>query len=100
MASRRIIWSSRAKLDLFEILDYYYKRNGTKTYSKKLNSTLRKSIKLLKKYPYIGVKSDIQFVRNLITGDYCVFYEVKSDSIVIITIWDSRNNPDNLNFLK
>jgi plasmid stabilization system protein ParE len=96
MAERKIIWSARAKNDLIEILDYYYKRNGTKTYSKKLNSTLRKSIKLLKKYPYIGVKTDIQSVRNLITSCYSIFYEIGSESIEIITIWDDRQNPDNL----
>jgi len=100
MAGRKIIWAPRAKNDLFEILDYFYKRNGSKTYSKKLNSTLRQSIKLLKKYPFIGIKTDIQSVRNLITGDYCIFYEVKSDSIIIIAIWDNRNNPDYLNFQK
>jgi len=27
MAKQRIIWSLRAKLDLFEILEFYYKRN-------------------------------------------------------------------------
>jgi len=36
MAKQRIIWSSQAKLDLFKILDFYYKRNGTKTHSKNL----------------------------------------------------------------
>jgi plasmid stabilization system protein ParE len=96
MAERKIIWSSRAKIDLFEILDYYYKRNGTKTYSRKINSKIRKSIKLLKKYPFIGFRTDIQFVRNLITGHFCIFYEVGDESIDIITIWDSRQNPDNL----
>ena len=100
MAKRKIIWSSRAKLDLFEILDYYYKRNGTKTYSKKLNLTLHKSIQLLKNYPYIGIKTDIHSVRNLITSDYNIFYEIKSDSVEIITIWDSRQDPDKLNLLK
>ena len=100
MAKRKIIWSSRAKLDLFEILDYYYKRNGTKTYSKKLNYTLRKSIRLLKNYPYIGIKTDIHSIRNLITGYYNIFYEIKSDSVEIITIWNSRQDPDNLNLLK
>ena len=96
MAERKIIWSSRAKIDLFEILDYYYKRNGTKTYSRKLNSVIRKSIKLLKKYPFIGFRTDIQFVRTLITGHFCIFYEVSNEAIEIITIWDSRQNPENL----
>ena len=78
MAKRKIIWSSRAKLDLIAILVFYYQRNGTKTYSRKLNSTLCNSIKLLEKHADIGVHTDIPNVRNLIKGNYTIFYEIKS----------------------
>lgn len=97
MVKGKIIWSPRAKSDLFEVLDFYFKRNGTKTYSNKLNLTVRKSIKLLEQHSNIGVKTDVLNVRNLIVSDYSIFYEVKSGIIEIITIWDNRQNPDNLN---
>jgi plasmid stabilization system protein ParE len=96
MVKRKVIWSPKAKLDLFLILDFFYKRNGTKTYSRKLNTTLRNSVRLLEKYPEIGVNTDIQNVQNLIEGDYSIFYESKPDVIEIITIWDNRQNPDDL----
>jgi len=96
MVKRKIIWSPRAKLDLFEILDFYYRRNGTKTYSNKLNSKIRASVRLLEKHYDIGVQSDINNVRNLIEGDYSIFYEIKDGTIKIITIWDNRRNPENL----
>ena len=96
MVKRKIIWSKRAKLDLFEILDFFYVRNGNKTYCKKLNSAFRKSIRLLEKHSDIGVCTDIQDIRNLIEGDYSIFYEIKSDTIEIITIRDNRQNPDEL----
>ena len=83
MVKRKIIWSPRSKLDLITILDFYQKRNGTKSYSKKLNLGLRKSIRLLEKNSDIGVKSDIPNVRNLIEGDISIFYEIKSDTIEI-----------------
>jgi hypothetical protein len=35
--SLEIIWSPEALADKLEILDYWYRRIGTKTYSKKLN---------------------------------------------------------------
>ena len=97
MVKRKIIWSPRAKLDLFEILDFYYKRNGTKAYSRKLKSKIQKSIELLGNHANIGVRTDIQDIRNLITEYYCIFYQIRSDSIEILTIWDNRQNPDNLN---
>jgi plasmid stabilization system protein ParE len=96
MVKRKIIWSPRAKIDLFNILDFYFQRNGTKTYSIKLNTNLRKSIRLLETHPEIGVQTDIENIRNLIHGDYEIFYEIKAKSIEIITIWDSRQDPEKL----
>lgn len=96
MVKRKIIWSSRAKIDLFNILDFYFKRNGTKTYSIKLNTNLRNSIRLLEHHPEIGVKTDIENVRNLIHADYEIFYEIRIKTIEIITIWDCRQDPKKL----
>ena len=96
MVKRKIIWSPRAKLDLVSILDFYFQRNGTKTYSVKLNAAIRSSIKLLEKNSEIGVKVDVKNLRNLIQGDFSIFYEIKSEAIEIITIWDSRQDPDKL----
>jgi len=100
MVKRKIIWSPRAKLDLVNILEFYITRNGTKTYSLKLNAAIRSSIRLLEKHPEIGVKVDIKNVRNLIQGDFSIFYEIKSDTIEIITVWDSRQDPDKLEIKK
>jgi plasmid stabilization system protein ParE len=96
MVKRKIIWSPRAKKDLHEILVFYFKRNGTKTYSKKLYLNLHKSVRLLGKYSDIGSQTDIPQVRNLIAGDYSIFYEIDKDLIKIIAIWDNRQNPENL----
>jgi len=97
MVKRKIIWSPRAKFDLLTILDFYYRRNSTKTYSKKLSASLRKSIRLLEKHSEIGVRTDVNNVRNLIKGNYNIFYEIKSDDVEIITIWDGRQDTDKLN---
>lgn len=97
MVKRKIIWSPRAKSDLFTILSFYYKRNGTKSYSNKLNTSLRSAIRLLEKNPTLGVLVDVKNIRNLIQGDLNVFYEIKEESIEIITVWDSRQDPEKLN---
>lgn len=90
MASRKIIWSIKAKNDLMKILEFYIERNGNKIYSIKLNTNIRNSIKLLEIYPNLGLKTDIENVRNLIYGDYEIFYEKLPTTINILTIWDSR----------
>jgi toxin YoeB len=96
MVERKIIWSQRAKSDLFAILDFYFQRNGTKAYSSEINVSIRKSIRLLSRYPNIGKITDVLNVRNLIHGDYLIFYEIKPETIEILTIWDNRQNPEKL----
>ena len=60
MAKRKIVWSSKAKFDLFKILEYFYVRNGSKTYSVKLNEKLRKAIRLLSNHPFLELQSDVE----------------------------------------
>ena len=96
MAKRKIVWASKAKIDLFQILEYFYIRNGSKTYSVKLNSKIRKAVRLLSNHPFLGLQSDIKNVRTLVEGDYAIFYQVDSETIRITAIWDGRQNPDNL----
>jgi|SRR5664279_213103 toxin YoeB len=96
MAKRKIAWSAKAKIDLLQILEYFYLRNGSKTYSLKLNSKIRCSIRLLSNHPYLGLQSDVENVRALVEGDYAIFYQVDKETIRITTIWDCRQNLDNL----
>ncbi|MBK6964900.1 MAG: type II toxin-antitoxin system RelE/ParE family toxin [Bacteroidales bacterium] len=96
MVRRKIIWSPKARLNLINILDFYYKRNGSIDYSRKLNLRIKRSIKLLEKFAETGFQTDIENIRVLIVGDYCIFYRYDQEIIEIITIWDSRQNPDKL----
>jgi len=96
MAKRKIVWSSNAKFDLLKILEYFYIRNGSKTYSVKLNSKIRRAVRLLSNHPFLGLQSDVENVRALVEGDYAIFYQVDIETIRITAIWDCRQNPDNL----
>ncbi len=96
MAGRKIVWSNRAKIKLYVILDFYAKRNKSKTYSAKLYSKFNKEIKLLAKHPDLGIKTQLEFVRGLIVDEYIIYYEYQEESIFIHTIWDCRQNPDTL----
>lgn len=96
MGKRIVVWSHKASIKLFENLDFYAKRNGSKTYSKKLYKKLSKESNQLIIHPEIGVKTDFEFIRGLIVDEYILFYEVTQDKIIIHAIWDSRQNPKNL----
>ncbi len=76
MAERKIIWSHRARIKLYGILEFYTKRNKSKTYSAKLYTKFNKEIKLLAKYPNLGIKTEIDSVRGLIVNEYIIYYEL------------------------
>ena len=94
MAKYKIDWSVEARLDLFDILEFYIIRNKSGLYSKKLNAKINKSIKLITKNPFIGIQSQVDSVRALITGDYQIIYEIFVDEIIIIMIWDCHRDPE------
>lgn len=96
MAERKIIWSHRARIKLYAILEFYAERNKNKVYSAKLYSKFNREIKLLIKHPDLGIKTQTEFVRGLIVDEYIIYYEHHQDNIIIHTIWDSRQNPDSL----
>jgi toxin YoeB len=94
MAKRKIVWSDRAKKRLYGILEFYIERNKSKSYSIKLYKLLNKEVKLLLKYPDLGLKTSEESVRGLIIDTYIIYYEVTEDKIIIHTIWDCRQDPD------
>jgi plasmid stabilization system protein ParE len=95
MAKRKIVWSNRAKIRLYSILDFYIVRNKSKAYSIKLQKLISKEVNLLLKNPDLGLKTSEDSTRGLIIDNYIVYYEITNDMIIIHTIWDSRQNPDN-----
>ncbi len=100
MAKRKITWSNRAKIKLFQILEFYIERNKSKTYSKKLYSKFNKELSILKEQPEIGIKTDLDSVRGLIVDEFILFYEIYSDKIIVHSVWDCRQNPDDLTINK
>ena len=95
MAQRKIVWSKRATIRLYGILEFFVVRNKSKAYSAKLYSKINKEIKLLIKNPDLGIKTSEETIRGLIIESYIIYYEVTRGKIIIHSIWDSRQNPEN-----
>jgi len=94
--AKQVIWSLRAQNDKKKILDYWRQRNKSNTYSKKLNELFKESIKIILDFPQIGKVTDDTRARIKIIRDYLIIYEETETQIFILTIWDSRQDPDNL----
>ena len=93
---KQVVWSLRAQNDRKKILNYWRLRNKSNTYSKKLNQLYKNSIQIIKDFPLIGKSTDDPNTRIKIVKDYLLFYEETETQIVILTIWDSRQDPERL----
>ena len=94
--AKQIIWTLTAQKDKKEILKYWLQRNKSNRYSKKLNQLFKDSIRLLREHPYVGKSTDDDSVRIKIVKEYLLIYEVTETSIIILLIWDGRQDPSKL----
>ena len=93
--ARQIIWTVSAQTERREILEYWVKRNKSKTFSLKLNKLIITALREVSKNPFIGRKTDIEDVRVKIIRDYLVFYEITPKSIYVLSVWDGRRDNSN-----
>ncbi len=96
--AQRLIWTTEAENDRLEILEYWYKALNSKTYSRKLYKEFSDHLKIIREYPEIGIKTKIQGVRVKTVKHYQLVYLLTANSIILLHIWDSRQNPDKLKY--
>ena len=94
--AKRIIWSIQARKDRREVLEYWAKRNGNKIYSRRLARKFREVVRYIGEHNYLGIATDDENVRVTVCEHYLLFYEIKKLVIEILTLWDSRRNPQDL----
>jgi plasmid stabilization system protein ParE len=94
--AKRVIWSVRARDERQAILEYWNIRNGNKDYSRKIAEEFREAIQYIAEHNYIGVATDEKNVRIAVSGHYLIFYEIKKDAVEVLTVWDTRRDPQNL----
>lgn len=98
MVTRRIVWSISAKLVLKTIFEYFNFKNKSKIYSLKLNTLIQTELKKLLQQPNIGKKTDLINVRGLLIENYYIFYEINETHIIILSVWDTRQDPKRLKY--
>ncbi|MBI9062061.1 MAG: type II toxin-antitoxin system RelE/ParE family toxin [Marinilabiliaceae bacterium] len=100
MAGFNIVWTSAARKDLKSILAYFIKRNGNTHYSRKLHTLIKEKLKLLAQNPHLGFPTDLNGVKIIHIGPYQIIYEITHQTIIIVMIWDNRQDPDKKNLME
>jgi len=92
----KVFWTETAVAQRNSIFEYWNKRNGSNAYSSKLRLTINNNIKLLKKYPELGIKTDFGDHRSLTSGHFSLLYKFDTTRIIITAYWDNRQDPEKL----
>lgn len=96
MVKRVIVWTEVAKLELRYILEFYSFRNKSKSYSQILHKKTQTELKHLILQPEIGKKTDLINARGLIIENHIINYELNENHIIILSVWDTKQNPNRL----
>ncbi len=92
---KRIAWSKNAILSRKSIFKYWNNRNKSTLYSTKLNGLFTEALVIISNLPESSQESTKKNVRLKLVHDYYLVYEIFEDAILVIDIWDTRQNPEN-----
>ncbi len=93
----KIEWTDEASTNLDLIIDYlthYWSDKQIRNFYRKLEKRLSVILKNPYTFPQSDVKSNVR--RCVLTEQTTIYYEIKSDSIVILSLFDTRKNPKSL----
>jgi plasmid stabilization system protein ParE len=96
-----IKWSKNAKDDLEKIITYHLEEKGIRA-THKIYSQIEKAVKTLRNFPQMAAIEPLlsseskEFRALLVTRIYKIIYYIDNNTIVILAIFDCRQNPDKL----
>ena len=99
MAEMRVVWTDRARNEFQQSMSYY--QRGSEKSAQNFRSRLLNQIQLVQKFPGIGPKQDFVEPRNgeiryRVEGHFKILYSVLEDTILIVSIFDTRQDPSRL----
>lgn len=94
--ARQIIWTENAQKERIAIFTFWNDHNKSFSYSRKLHELIKESLKLISKYPLIGKLTNKENVRIKVLREYLIIYEITATEIVVLSIWDCRQNQEDL----
>ncbi|MDR0391859.1 MAG: type II toxin-antitoxin system RelE/ParE family toxin [Planctomycetaceae bacterium] len=100
MAGKKLKWSPRSRREVNKIFRFFYKRNGNNDYSRKLALEFKNTAKRIEFNENTGELIEnnkglvIRFV--IVADNYKLIYRIEKEHNIVVTVWDARRNPDDL----
>lgn len=94
MSEPEIRWTHRAQRDLQQTYDYLSERSPRG--ARRVIARLVRAVAILPGKPELGKRSEYgieQPYRELVISHYKIFYRLKSHTIHVVRVWDTRRDP-------
>ena len=91
----RLVWTIEARNSRKNIFEYWNNRNKSKVYSNKLNLLFNENLKIVANLPEFGKPTFQEDIKFVIVSHFDIIYKILEFEIVVIDIWDTRQNVDN-----
>lgn len=96
MAKWIIRWTRTADVQYVGILEFWVKRNKSKSYSEKLIKIVARKTKQIAENPLIYKAAGVKDVRVASLGNFSIYYKMADKEIIITAFWDNRQDPKKL----
>lgn len=93
MARKKVIWTTAAKNERRDILQFWARNNKSKVFSEKLFREFQKSTRTVSEQPFIGKTTEMESVRYVIVRQFAITYHIGENTIHILSVWDERRDP-------
>lgn len=94
----KLVLSKQAETELYNILDYLSTK-WNENIAKEFANIFEKKLDLIKYNPFLypSFKNNNIIRKCVVVKQVSVYYRISNDEVQIITVFDSRQNPDKLN---
>jgi len=93
----KVVWADLALRSLHHTLFFWAEHTLSVKYSNQLLEKIDAAILRIQKFPNSGKLYKKGPIRKIVIGDLSIFYLVDIKNILILLIWDNRQNPNKLN---
>ena len=97
----KVDWSDEASDNLNSIIEYMtsiWTDREISRFFKKLDDRIALISKNPQTFPQLDFGINVR--RSVLSEQTTIYYEIKKESIVIISLFDNRKNPDSLNIIR
>ena len=96
---KKVIWSPAAENDIETILDYLQLNWNERIINRFINK-VDDNVSLILEEPKIFpiINQELQIRKSVISKHNTLYYRVKEETLEIIRLFDSRQDPNNLTF--